>query len=344
MVNSVEKITKEMGLHIPIIISKQKDVLNAVEAYPNIDVYISRGNTAEVLRQLPEKAVIELTPTIDDILSPIQKLVSGGVKKIAVMASAKVLESRGNSYRFGDLEVLLYPYEHERLVEAMNQLHMKNIEGVVAGRAAFELANSYGMLAESLESGQESIQKAINAALVIAKAKENEQLKERKHSDKIQSFSTNLYAAIEEAAASVQELSLASQEIATISQITADTAKMAYEEVNNSAKILEMIEGVARQSNLLGLNAAIEAARVGVHGSGFAVVAKEIRKLANESTNSAKKIYSMLEAFCNSVNLVLKNAEASNLICQEQAKASQTINQMLENLKLLGQELTKLIE
>ncbi|MPM48348.1 hypothetical protein SDC9_95072 [bioreactor metagenome] len=132
-----------------------------------------------------------------------------------------------------------------------------------------------------------------------------------------------------------------SQELAAISKESADIAKTAFLDVSKTTQILELINHIAQQTNLLGLNAAIESARAGEHGRGFSVVASEVRKLAIESKNSTEKIKEFINKFQVSIESVRKNVEQSAIITQEQANATQGIAEMLENIQMIGQKLSE---
>lgn len=145
---------------------------------------------------------------------------------------------------------------------------------------------------------------------------------------------THIAATVEQLNASQEELSSTMQEVSKISnQASAD--------VNNTHEILDAIRKIASQTNLLGLNAAIEAARAGEQGRGFAVVAEEVRKLSVQSTGSVKNIGGMLERMKTSMDLVIQNTQLTASMTHEQAQATQSITEMINELQQVGAEMLR---
>lgn len=131
---------------------------------------------------------------------------------------------------------------------------------------------------------------------------------------------------------SINELAIAIREVASA------TSKLT-DETNNIGGVLDVIKGIAEQTNLLALNAAIEAARAGEQGRGFAVVADEVRTLASRTQNSTQEIQSMIQrlqlgakdtvrAMEQGLNLVETTVSAS-------AQAESSLKTILKSAKII---------
>ncbi|NMA69699.1 MAG: chemotaxis protein [Desulfitobacterium sp.] len=177
------------------------------------------------------------------------------------------------------------------------------------------------------------------AAAMIASLIRDEELKVtlRNHVERIS-------YALEQAAGATQEMAASAEEVASVSQAVSKVAQDATEQVKATEGVTEFIRRVAKQTNLLGLNAAIEAARAGEHGKGFSVVAGEVRNLAEESNRSANEINDLLIAFQNIMEEIVNGVVQNNTISQEQAEVTQEIAQMIEEVQQVGNELNDLAQ
>lgn len=107
---------------------------------------------------------------------------------------------------------------------------------------------------------------------------------------KLFELSESLMAIVQETAASLEEITKSASDLAErIVDVSSHMKEVSYG-TNQIGQISKVVKGISDQSNLLGLNAAIEAARAGDAGRGFSVVADEIRKLATNSKENVSQI------------------------------------------------------
>lgn len=132
------------------------------------------------------------------------------------------------------------------------------------------------------------------------------------------------------------------KELEQITEVTIEAIDVVSRQTNknndsaaNITKAIEIIKGLANQTNLLSLNASIEAARAGEAGKGFAVVAEEIRNLSEESSGNAKEIESIVKELVGNVEVSVAKMEEVTRNVQNQQKR---LNETREAFAHLNQE------
>ncbi|MFE8698683.1 methyl-accepting chemotaxis protein [Cytobacillus sp. FJAT-53684] len=144
------------------------------------------------------------------------------------------------------------------------------------------------------------------------------------------------------------------EQMRSINSSTDETNKVIKELNSKSAEIgqiIDMITGIAEETNLLALNAAIESARAGEHGKGFAVVANEVKKLAEQSRASATQIANLVHVIQNDTvrvaDMMDKNTNEVNEgmdLVQDTGKTFDFIMKSIENVSDEVQELSAISE
>lgn len=148
----------------------------------------------------------------------------------------------------------------------------------------------------------------------------------------VSNLAKNLSDSLSQITSAINEFSTSVQNMAQFNAMIQENVEKTRKEAENTDDILQFVGNIARQTNLLGLNAAIESSRAGEFGKGFSVVAQEIRKLSNSSNESINQINSILKNIQSSVIHISDKINESNEVFQQQTGTIEEITSAIESL------------
>ncbi|WP_431087613.1 methyl-accepting chemotaxis protein [Paenibacillus sp. 8b26] len=197
-------------------------------------------------------------------------------------------------------------------------------------------AEVFGIAADSYFHPIKNEQNEIAAVMCITYSMDNQD-RLKKLMTQAEEVTSKLVEGIQHVAAHSEELS------ATAEEILGNT-KQAVEDSGNVTEVASYIKEISEQTNLLGLNAAIEAARVGEAGAGFGVVATEIRKMSTGTKEATGRIEQSLQAVRQSVYNMEQEITQIAVSSQEQAKLVTEFMNVIDQLNTTNHGLRSLVE
>ncbi|MEI8615654.1 methyl-accepting chemotaxis protein [Shewanella sp. PP-He15 brown] len=281
-------------------------------------------------------AVITISIVIRSIISPL-RMIQGRVEHLA-SADGDLTQSI-EVYSHAELIALAkgfnsFIYKLKNLIAELKILASRSQEESQASAKIAQLTrDSVNRQYGEIESVVTAVNQMSATALEVAKASEQT-------AAETEAMSRNIRH-------SEESLTKAMGFVATMSQESME-AKLAVSKVAESSmnisRILEVISSIAAQTNLLALNAAIEAARAGEQGRGFAVVADEVRALASKTQSSTNDISTLIDALQKEVQsasgIIDKGAERAQMAVSQTEQALNSLNSMVSQIGEISDQVT----
>ncbi len=230
------------------------------------------------------------------------------------------------------------------------------VESDAAGR------NCVGKLFPLLSEMQDSLRDAVSSIREGSDTLRDSASEIARGNTDLSSRTEQQAAALEETAASMEEITATvklnadhAHHASGLAEVTSSTAHQGHEmiaavirtmdEISESsrkiAEITNVINSIAFQTNILALNASIEAARAGVHGRGFMVVAGEVRTLASNSADAAKEIERLIANAVSRVDQGIKLVAGGGETMEEIVRASGEVTAIMKEIAIASEEQTK---
>ncbi len=292
-------------------------------------------------------------------------LIALGLGVMIAMSIRKTLQDTVNGLKKveeGDLTVQFATKrqdEFKQLTSSMNQM-LGGIRGLIQDTSDFgETVNDMSInVAEKTVDINESMRQVLMAVEEVSEGTQNQASETENSNQKMISLSENLTdisaqtEAMQEMADNVMHsvedgnriMEVLNEKSDTTVAITKELSEEILEVEKRSKEIqgiIGVINGIAEQTNLLSLNASIEAARAGEAGRGFSVVAEEIRKLAEQSKESANQIKKIVVGITETTNRTSRSAKVTESMMQEQVEA---LKDTISIFKDINEATTELVD